>query len=189
MITTIDSIRRVRPVAQNIDDAARIEPYIREAELLNIAPQIGVDLYRWLDETDFSTAGPWTFAPGNRQPVTMDAETVRAILFGGYYGAGCGCREGYSMGLTAAVAYYAYSRAVMNNQVNVTSFGVVRKRGDYSDPVDASTLVQVSREAYKLGEEITREVVEHLRSLGLLACAAGTDRRVRRFMCIDKKRM
>ena len=184
MITNIECIRNVRPVAQNIDGINRLEPYLREAELLNIMPQIGADIYRWLDETDFeSSSGPWIYIPFEGAPVEVSKEMHDELLFGGYYSAGC--NSGYSMGLVAAVSYYAYSRAVMENQVNVTSFGVVRKRSEFSDPVDASTLIQVSREAKKLGDEATRQVVEHFKATGLIPCCHRA-KRVLRFMAIDK---
>lgn len=186
MITTVEYIRLVRPIAQNIDGLNRIEPYIREAEALNILPQIGAAVYRWLDETDFNGAGPWVFSAPDGRAVTITKEQHDAILFGGYYNGPC--QSGHSMGLVAASSYYAYSRAVLDNQVNVTSFGVVKKRSEYSDPVDSSTLVQVSREAKKLGDEVTREVIEHLRSLGLVECD-HKPQRVPHFMAVAPKKM
>lgn len=185
MITTVDYIRRVRPIAQNIDGINRIDPYIREAEVLNILPQIGAHIYRWLDETDFSGAGPWVFEDAGRS-VTVTKEQYDALLFGGYYDSPC--NSGHSMGLVAAASYYAYSRAVLDNQVNVTSFGVVKKRTEFSDPVDSSTLIQVSREAKKLGDEVTREVIEHLRALGLINCCEKP-KRVPHFMAVAPKKM
>lgn len=186
MITTVDYIRRVRPIAQNIDGLNRIEPYINEAESLNILPQIGAAVYRWLDETDFTGPGPWVFSVPDGRAVTITKEQHNALLFGGYYDGPC--QSGHSMGLVAAASYYAYSRAVLDNQVNVTSFGVVKKRTEFSDPVDSSTLVQVSREAKKLGDEVTREVIEHLRALGLIDCG-HKPQRVSHFMAVAPKKM
>ncbi len=186
MITTVDYIRRVRPIAQNIDGLNRIEPYINEAESLNILPQIGAAVYRWLDETDFTGPGPWVFSVPDGRAVTITKEQHNALLFGGYYDGPC--QSGHSMGLVAAASYYAYSRAVLDNQVNVTSFGVVKKRTEFSDPVDSSTLVQVSREAKKLGDEVTREVIEHLRALGLIDCS-HKPQRVPHFMAVAPKKM
>lgn len=186
MITTVEYIRRVRPIAQNIDGLNRIEPYIHEAESLNILPQIGAAVYRWLDETDFTGNGPWVFSAPDGRAVTITKEEINAILFGGYYHGEC--ESGHSMGLVAAASYYAYSRAVLDNQVNVTSFGVVKKRTEFSDPVDSSTLVQVSREAKKLGDEVTREVIEHLRALGLINCC-HKPQRVPHFMAVSPGKM
>lgn len=186
MIATPDCIRRVRPIARNIDDLSRIEPYIYEAEQLNVLPQIGAAVYRWLDETDFEGDGPWAFTPANGQPVTITKQQHEAILFGGYYESDC--YGGHSMGLVAACSYYAYSRAVLDNQTNVTSFGVVKKRSEYSEPVDSTTLLQVSREAKKLGEEVMRQVVEHLRALGLIECCKPRQREVH-FMEVSNKKL
>lgn len=186
MITTVDAIRHVRPVAQNIDGASRIEPYIREAETLQILPSIGVEVYRWLDETDFSGDGPWTFIASDGRKAVLSKEQHEALLYGGYYRSEGG--NGFSLGLAAAVSYYAYARAVLDNQVNVTAFGVVKKRSDFSEPVDAVTLTQVSRQALKLGDEALRGVVGHLQALGLTACAPVAKRLVR-YMSVGRKKM
>lgn len=173
MIITTDNIREFRPIAQNIDDVARIEPYIREAELLNVLPVIGSAVYRFFDETDFTDGDSWIFATTDGKNIEVTREMYEAVINGGYYSGGC--NSGHSMGLAAAISYYAYSRAIMNNQVNVTSFGVVRKRGEYSEPVDSAVLVQVSREAKKMGDEILREVVEQLSAYGLVCgCRTAT---------------
>ena len=61
MILNSNDIRNVRPIAENINDPARLEPYIREAETLRLVDAIGAKLYRWLDETDFSGPGPFHY--------------------------------------------------------------------------------------------------------------------------------
>lgn len=61
MILSSNDIRNVRPIAENINDPARLEPYIREAETLRLMDAIGANLYRWLDETDFSGPGPFQY--------------------------------------------------------------------------------------------------------------------------------
>lgn len=61
MILNSNDIRNVRPIAENINDPARLGPYIREAETLRLVDAIGANLYRWLDETDFSGPGPFQY--------------------------------------------------------------------------------------------------------------------------------
>ena len=61
MILNCNDLRNVRPIAENINDPARLEPYIREAETLRLVDAIGANLYRWLDETDFSGPGPFQY--------------------------------------------------------------------------------------------------------------------------------
>ena len=61
MILNSNDIRNVRPIAENINDPARLEPYVREAETLRLVDAIGANLYRWLDETDFSGPGPFQY--------------------------------------------------------------------------------------------------------------------------------
>ena len=65
MILNSNDLRNVRPIAENINDPARLEPYIREAETLRLVDAIGANLYRWLDETDFSGPGPFQYGGVN----------------------------------------------------------------------------------------------------------------------------
>lgn len=76
MILNFNDLRNVRPIAENINDPARLEPYIREAETLRLVDAIGANLYRWLDETDFSGPGPFQYGDvtitEGRVPITKN---------------------------------------------------------------------------------------------------------------------
>ena len=78
MILNFNDLRNVRPIAENINDPARLEPYIREAETLRLVDAIGANLYRWLDETDFSGPGPFQY--GVAVPGMVEAKDLRSPL-------------------------------------------------------------------------------------------------------------
>ena len=94
MILNSNDIRNVRPIAENINDPARLEPYIREAETLRLVDAIGANLYRWLDETDFSGPGPFQYGginiteglvPITKGRVTITKDRYTAAMEDGHY--------------------------------------------------------------------------------------------------------
>ena len=157
MILSSNDIRNVRPIAENINDPARLEPYIREAETLRLVDAIGADLYRWLDETVFSGPGPFQYGD-----VTIAKDQYTAVMEGGYY------EGGRSEGLKIAIAYIAYSRFVVNNPINPTAFGVRYKDGEFSTRVEDNIIIRSSNEARNIGEAYLEKAINHLKALRLL---------------------
>ena len=163
MLLKPENIRNIRPVAENLNDPARLQPYIAEAENLRLVDAIGAKLYQWLDETDFSGAGPFDY-----NGVSITKEEHVALMEGGYFSTRCG--DGRSVGLLTAIAYIAYSRFVVNNPINTTAFGVRYKDGEFSTRVEDSVLIRNSNEARRIGEAYLQQVIEHCKALGLLGC-------------------
>lgn len=157
MILNYNDIRNVRPIAENINDPARLEPYIREAETLRLVDAIGAGLYRWLDETDFSGLGPFQYGG-----VTVTKDQYTAAMEGGYYDGG------RSEGLKIAIAYIAYSRFIVNNPINPTAFGVRYKDGEFSTRVEDNIIIRSSNEARNIGEAYLEKAINHLKALRLL---------------------
>lgn len=147
MIITADEIRKVRPVAQNISDTIRIEPYIQEVAEMFVIPQLGAKIYKAIEE---GTA-PW----------------IEELKQGGYYDDD----TAYFAGLTSAVAYLAYSRMIRNQSVNVTAFGVVRKNGELSEQLDEATIARMSNEALDIGVRNLQGCVEFLKYKCIIACS------------------
>lgn len=158
MILNYNDVRNVRPIAENINDPARLEPYIREAETLRLVDAIGANLYRWLDETDFSGLGPFQYGG-----ITVTKDQYTAVMEGGYYDGG------RSEGLKIAIAYIAYSRFIVNNPISPTAFGVRYKDGEFSTRVEDNIIVRSSNEARNIGEAYLEKAINHLKALQLLA--------------------
>lgn len=170
MIINSDDIRQYRPVAENLDDAARLEPYIREAETLRLVDVLGAHLYEWLDTTDFGSEEPFIFVSKSGKEVEINKEQYNAIMRGGYYESACNCSGGYSVGLVAAIAYIAYARFIINNPINVTAFGVKLKNTTFSENVDDKILIRSSNDARKIGEAYLQKCVEQLKFYELIEC-------------------
>ncbi len=148
MILRSDDIRRVRPVAENLNDISRLEPYIKEAENLR-------------HPTSEEELPPY-------HGTEVDRSDILAVFYGGYY-QGCGCAEiQHNPGLIPAIAYIAYSRFLGNNQINATAFGVVTKLGEFSSPSSDMSVVRAQNEARMVGEAYLKKSIEHLESLGLM---------------------
>lgn len=168
MILTPEDIRRVRPVAENINDKARLETYIHEAETLRLVDAIGASLYRWFDEGDFSGNGPFEYQHPNVGKVIITKDDYNIIMYGGYFDACCG--SGRTEGLKNAIAYLTYSRFTLNNPINNTAFGVRYKDGEFSTRVEDTVLVRNSNEARKIGEAYLDNVLKCLKAFNLLDC-------------------
>jgi hypothetical protein len=187
MIATPDDIRKVRPVAENISDLKRIEPYINESERLLVLPIITASLYRQFDELDLSGPGPYSFTTQDGAVVTLTKAQVLIILDGGYYTGGCGNTDKYTQGLTTAIAYLAYHRFLPNHPLNATAFGVVTKNGEFSEPAEEKALVRASNEAKNIGYAILNEVVDCMTSFGLLGSCRTKAAQPVRFVKVGRK--
>lgn len=178
MILNFNDLRNVRPIAENINDPARLEPYIREAETLRLVDAIGANLYRWLDETDFSGPGPFQYGD-----VSITKDQYTAVMEGGYYDGG------RSEGLKVAIAYIAYSRFIVNNPINATAFGVRYKDGEFSTRVEDNIIIRSSNEARNIGEAYLEKAINHLKALQLLTSCTEYKESPSRKMIIGRKKL
>jgi len=159
MIISIEDIRAIRQIAANINED-RVNIYINEAELLDLQPVIGADLYEKLRNIG-------TIVLDEEQTKLLDENGEHEIILqyeedlpineykllnGGYYTDNCGVRHRFE-GIKKALAYFAYARFVRNHSTHVTPFGVVQKLGDDSNPADARNIAAISADARKIGED------------------------------------
>ena len=148
MIITADNIREIRDVSTMINDEKRISVYIQEAESIDVAPFIGVDVYQGIDENP------------------QDNQT---ILNGGYYD-----RDGETFkmdGLIKVISYFAYARLIRGNSTNVTAFGVVSKNSQYSDNQSVKAINAQAENAENIGRKMLNDTIKYLR------CTTGTNKR------------
>ena len=144
MITTVDNIRKIRPISENVNDEKRLIPYIEEAEKLFLIPAIGASLYKQIES---------------------EQTTFEALFTGGFYTDEKN-NEQYFAGLNDAMGYLTYSRFVRSQNVNATAFGIVTKQGQFSDPVDEKTIVRIANDAEKIGIEYLNQCIAYLKSIG-----------------------
>ncbi len=170
MLISTDDIRRVRPVAMNVQDKARVEPYIREVERLRIIPALGASLFALLDSLQGNIPDEgvdWEKDSG--ETVHIEAVTLATLLNGGYYKSRC-CKGVTTVcpGLKETEAYLTYHKFLTNNEMNATAFGVVYKDGDFSTKADTEAVSRQSAEARNVGDAYLRECVKYLHAVGLL---------------------
>ena len=177
MIITVEDIRKVRAIARNIDEE-RVNVFIREAEMLDLIPEIGAQIYE-----RFNQLGTIVVDAERAELQTEEGAEIYALseadltteeykfLFGGYYTDDCGGEKKIA-GIKEALAYFAYARLVRNAQVNVTPYSVVRKLGEESEPTSQTTIASVSADAYNIGKALLAETLRYWRKYGEGKCCA-----------------
>lgn len=142
MIATVEDIKKIRQISDNIQDI-RIEPYIQLAEELVIIPAIGAKLYKEIEanKSEYSN-----------------------ILNETYYSVDvCGqTEEKYSGGLLKAISYIAYSKLLLNQSVNVTAFGVRTMNSQFSEQAAEKEVVRASNEARAIGDTYLSQVLDYI---------------------------
>lgn len=142
MITTIEDIKKIRQIAENIQDI-RIEPYIEQTEELVIIPAIGIELYREI-ESDISAHIDILW------PKDYEVEECGRMV------------KKYSPGLIKAISYIAYSKMLLNQQISVTAFGVRTMNSQYSDKAEERDIVRASNEARAVGDTYLSQTLEYI---------------------------
>lgn len=122
-------------------DEQKAIAYIVEAELNNIKPALGDDLFLRLKRGE-----------------------NRLLLEGGEYE-----RDGklyYIAGVKRALAYYVYSRLLESGSVDLTRQGVVNRRSEFSDNADEREKISVSRETYTIADRYMQEIAQYIGGCG-----------------------
>lgn len=164
MIITANDIRKIKPIAQNIVDPTRIEPYISNAETLDVIPALKPLIFKQLEEKKAQNGAiPYTFKLENGAEKTIEKAEFDGIFTNIFYNND----KNYSQGLTEAIAYLAYSRFIPNNAINATAFGTKIKTTEFSEDVSDTTLFRQANEAKKIGLEYLNQVIKYLTYLGL----------------------
>lgn len=183
MIIKPNDIREVRPIANNIVDVLRLEPYISDAETLDVMPALTPLLYKQFESIGNSIETDTVDINDNYgHVVTLTKEQYNSIFIPTFY------KEDkcYSQGLVDGIGYLAYSRFVKNNAVNVTAFGVVFKKTANSEPVDEATLFRMANEAKKIGAEYINQTLGYIKSLGLIKSCDPNRLKVKKFKRIGR---
>lgn len=142
----------VRFVSNKIDNS-RVAPYIDESEQLDIKNQIGESLF--IDLLDYVGADDKTgFANYN------------LFLYGGTYEyeTNQGTRAKKQIkGLIHALNYFVWARLIKNNNFTATSFGLVQKITDNSEPVSFKERNDVYGDALDIAQKYLGECIIYLK--------------------------
>lgn len=127
LLLTATDFAPYRELSPNIDDATRLNPYIAQAQQFDLKPLLGELFYQNLTDNPATTENALLLSGGS---YTYNGNTY--------------CFAG----LKAALVFYAYSRFIDNQNVNITRFGVVYKNNpEVSERVDEKTLQRLVLQA------------------------------------------
>jgi len=122
-------------------DDAVIERAIEEAELLDIKPKLGDELFlRLLTHVEYSV-----------------------LLNGGHYKDQCGKPRVFA-GLKRALAYYVWARCVKTGTSHLTRFGFVEKRDDYSAMTEYKQRQVAYNDAFATADGYIKECLAYIQA-------------------------
>lgn len=143
LLISPSNFAQYRQLSASIDASARLEPYIRQAQELDLLPLLGNALFTHIvnnpttpENTALLDGGPYTH---NSQHLTH-------------------------FGLRAALVFFAYARFIEAQNISITRFGVVYKANtDVSERIDTATLqhlISQTREQAQAYFNITQQFLE-----------------------------
>lgn len=145
-------IATIRPIAKNVNTIERVRTYMEEVSRLEILPIVGAAQYQNIEQGNVPLTDP--LFVGGYYTVVEHGNTITK----------------YQSGLNNALLYLTYSRLILNNQVNVTAFGVVQKKTELSEPIDEVNLIRQANEAEMIGKEYLRQVADYVNSQNDCTC-------------------
>jgi hypothetical protein len=131
-LISVSDIQMFRAISDNVPDA-RLDPYIFEAQEMDLYELLGKDLYLKL----FTEVTPQTF------PATYFYPELKNHYAG-------------------FLCYSAYARLLSQNQTTVTAYGVVSKKTDFSDLVPEPTLQRTIQAARGSAQEYAKRLITFL---------------------------
>lgn len=120
----------------------RLAPYILQAQWFDIREQLG-DVFYTDMMLNYSSTPYNTLLRGGQY---SDANSNVINFLGMYY----------------AICYYAYSKFILNQQIAVTSFGVVQKTNEFSQGIDSKTIALQANQSILSGDALMNDVKKYL---------------------------
>lgn len=147
MLITITDIALIRPITQNISDLNSIEPYILEAEQIELKKLLGPEFYYSISkitaDINIKIAAATTQIPA---VFTAEEQIIRDLLNGKEYQNSKGNTVAFA-GLKTVLAYFSYSRFILNDNMKHTNAGMVFKRTEYSEQPSAKAITDKAQDA------------------------------------------
>lgn len=131
----------VRPTSA---DEALVNRCIEEAQMLDIKPAIGDDVYMRL--------------------FNMEEDVTAQLLWNGGVYQDCSGNNRIFAGLRKALLYYAYARLVRTQGGTSTRFDFVVKADQYSDSTDLQAKVQAYNEAFAIADGYKVQALQYMAS-------------------------
>jgi hypothetical protein len=139
-LITLSDIQAIRQITSNVDDVNSIDPYITEAQNVDLRRLLGIKFFNVLRKELATTPTPPARATDilNGKLYTVDEVEIEYL------------------GIKPLIAYYAYARAITNLGKRVARFGVVKKVTSFSEHAEdkeVSAMVIEAKSNAKVYEE------------------------------------
>lgn len=129
----------------NINDVKKLNPYILQAQFIDIKKFLGVDLYNdlLLDFDSIPSLSKYSnLLNGSTYTINSKSYTHE--------------------GLKPVLVYYAYSRYIINKNDNDTAYGLVQKKNEFSEPSNDKALTRKSDYANSIANAYLDSVISFL---------------------------
>lgn len=146
MIITSSIIREVKPFSEGLNDSKRVNPYIIEAERIDLVNVIGDAFYT--DLVDGLAESPVQAKWSNLIDGLSYTYNNRNYTF---------------WGLKYALAYWSYARLIQSQQINIVSSGLVRKTFDNSEVLDTRAIKIEVDKCNEIAMSYARQCIDYIK--------------------------
>lgn len=169
ILINADDIRAYKPLSLNVDETDRIDQYIREAQVMDLKPLLGRQLYYDFIE-NVADAKYQDLLNGleydDEDGVTVQFEGIKPIL-----------------------VYYSFARILQYYGSNPTRFGLVKKLAENSEPLSMkeiqAMISQAKGGAVAYHDELFRFLDENNETYEFWKGRAGAERKRRKMVKIN----
>lgn len=147
-LITLSDIQAIRQITSNIDDVQSIDPYIIEAQNVDLRRLLGLKFFNVL-MNELKQADPPQRAKDILNGCTYTLEDGTEISFAG---------------IKPLIAYYAYARAIPQLGRRVTRFGAVQKVTPFSEPVQSKDIAAMVIDAKSNAKVYEEDLLYFLRN-------------------------
>lgn len=141
LLISATDLQQVKAIPASVT-YARISPYIIQAQWFDIRDQLG-DVF-FTDLVANYESEPYTTLLNGGSYIDSNSNTISFT------------------GLNYAICYYAYAKFILNQQIAVTSFGVVQKTNEFSQVLDAKSLNLQANQNVMFGDAIMNDVKKYI---------------------------
>jgi len=129
-LITITDIQTLKPLSSNTDITKKVNPFILEAQRMDLRPILGDEFYLALEADVLASPSLVTYTDlWNGSNYTIGTKTY------------------INYGLKAVLIYYSYARYLNRSNTNSTAFGMVKKSNPDSEPLSEKTLSRLVAQA------------------------------------------
>lgn len=130
LLISLQDIQEFKSITSNIDTTKSLEPYIHDAQEMDLRAFLGEELY--IDLLDDYEASP-----------SLDKYSD---LFNGVTYTYQGVKRKHE-GLKAVLVHFTYYRYCLSANTHSTKFGLVNKKNDWSDQAPEKQIVRIANQA------------------------------------------